>query len=182
MRTVDCVRGLHGGCPHMFGAGGGFNLSRLRPEFGVGLCTCDCHAQCPVSADKRLVGRMITVPARTWLASCTCPGAEAERARWEEEGFGLADLDDLWARSRQRQQSVREAFNAARAQAAGKSREEIRELYLAELRARGQEIPQPEAMDASVAAIAGNPLPAARLMGQAVVGLVKDFRNTRRDS
>jgi hypothetical protein len=176
MRTPACVRGRHAECPHLFGFGTGFNLSKLRPDLGVSLCACDCHASCPVSDDKQLAALLVSVTARTWRESCTCPGADAERSRWEQEGFEPADTDEVWDRSRQRQQSIQEAFDAAKAQAAGKSREQIRELYLAELHARGQQTPQQEALDATVAAIAGNPLPTARIMGRAVIDLVKSFR------
>ncbi len=178
MRTVACGRGMHAGCPHIFGAVGGFNLRRLRPEFGVGLCPCDCHAPCPLPGGERVAGWLITVPAQAWLESCTCPGAAAERAHWEAGGFGAADLDAVRARHRQRTESVREAFNAAKAQSARKSREEITELYVAELSARNLEIPAPEVLDANIAALAGNPLPSVRLMGRAAVELIKTFRNS----
>ncbi len=162
MRTVACGRGMHAGCPHIFGAGGGLNLRRLRPEFGVGLCPCDCHAPCPLPDREKLAGWLVTVPARTWLESCTCPGAAAERAQWEAGGFGAADL------------------NAVRARSAHKSRDEISELYVAELSARNLEIPAPEVLDANIAALTGNPLPSVRLMGRATVELVKDLRNVWR--
>jgi hypothetical protein len=158
-----------------------FNPSRLRPEFGVVLCTCDCHASCPVFGDKRLVSGLVTVSARTWLESCTCPGAEAERTRLDQAGIKLPDFDEMWAKSRQRHRSRREAFDSARARAAGKSREEIKELYLTELRARGQEISSPEALDANVAALTGDYIPVARLVGGAVVSSVKFFRATHRN-
>lgn len=180
MRTAACGRGMHADCPHIFGAGGGFNPRRLHLEFGVGLCPCDCHAPCPLPGGERVAGWLITVPAQAWLESCTCPGAAAARARWEASGFGAADLGAGWARHRQRTQSVREAFNAVRAQSAHKSREEIMELYVAELSARNLEIPAPEVLDANIAALAGNPLPSVRLMGRAAVELVKDFSNVWR--
>lgn len=176
MRTPACVRGRHVECPHLFGIGTGFNRSKLRPDLGVSLCSCDCHASCPVSDDKQLAALLVSVAARTWRESCTCPGAEAERSRWEREGFDPTDTDKEWDRSRQRQQSIREAFEAAKEQAAGKSREQVRELYLAELHARGQQPPQREALDATVAAIAGDHRPTARIMGRAVIDLVKSFR------
>src|SRR5450756_1864041 len=66
MRTPACLRGRHAECPHLFGFGGGFNLSRLRPELGAGLCACDCHASCPVTDDERMVSWLASAPARTW--------------------------------------------------------------------------------------------------------------------
>lgn len=180
MRTVACVREMHAQCPHMVGGGGGFDLDRLRHEFGVGLCSCDCHASCPVSGEKRLAAWLPIVPARTWLKSCTCPGAEAERARWEEAGFEPADLAEVQAQHAQRSRARRAAFEAARARSAGKSREEIRDLYATELRARGQEIPAPELLDANVAAMTGNPFPTVRLVGRSLFDTVKFFRETHR--
>jgi hypothetical protein len=163
----------------MLAIGTGFSLSKLRPDLGVNLCTCNCHASCPVSDDRQMAALLKTVTVRTWRESCVCPGAPAMRSQWEQDGFEPPDTDELWNQSRQRQQSNREAFDAAKAQAAGKSREQIRELYLAELHARGQRTPPQEALDAAVAAITGNPLPTARIMGQAVIGLAKSFRGPR---
>jgi len=176
MRTPACLRGRHAECPHLFGFGGGFNLSRLRPELGAGLCACDCHASCPVTDDERMVSWLASAPARTWHDSCTCPGAEAERTAWEQAGVDLTE--DMWDIARKRQQARREAFNAAKAQAAGKSHEQIKEIYLAEMRARDQEIPAPEALNATVAAIGGNPLPSFLAVGRAAVDRVKFFRET----
>jgi hypothetical protein len=84
----------------------------------------------------------------------------------------------MWDIARQRQQARREAFNAAKAQAASKSHEQIKEIYLAEMRARDQEIPAPEALNATVAAIGGNPLPSFLAVGRAAVDRVKFFRET----
>ena len=150
----------------MCGYGGGLNPVRLRFESGVGLCPCDCHAPCPVAfRDNRM-----TVPGRAWRESCTCPGAVAERTRQDQAGVEFPpDFAERRAETRQRYQSRREAFLATRSRAAGKSREEIRDLYIAELRARGQEMPSEEALDASVAALTGNYLPTARIVGRAAV-------------
>ncbi|HEY6791493.1 MAG TPA: hypothetical protein VI365_29695 [Trebonia sp.] len=87
------------------------------------------------------------------------------------------DFDERRAEARQRSQSRQEAFLAARSKVAGKSREEIRDLYIAELRARGQEIPSEEALDANVAALTGNYLPTARIVGRAAVEAVKLSRD-----
>jgi hypothetical protein len=178
-RTGECLRGVHAECPHMLGFGTGFNLSKLRPDLGINLCTCDCHASCPVCDTRQMAALLKTVTVRTWRESCTCLGAAAMRSQWEQDGFEPADTDELWNKSRQRQQANREAFDATRAQAAGKSREQIEELYLAELHARGQQTPPREALNATVAAISGNLLPVARIMGQVVIDLVKSFRGTR---
>jgi len=121
---------------------------------------------------------MVTVSARTWRDSCACPGSEAERAEWERLGFGPPDPGELFTEARRRQQARREAFNAVKAHTAGKSLEEIRERYVTELRARGEEPPSPEALDATVAAMTGNLLPTVRLMGRHLVEVVRLFRQT----
>ena len=160
-----CARGKHAQCPHSISSEWGFNPRRMRLESGTELCPCDCHASCAVLTDRRPAAGMITIPRRTWLESCTCPGAKAARAAQEKI-------------PRQRVYR-RGAFQAAKAQAADKSREEIRELYLAELSARGLKAPSSEALDADVAAIAGDPLPRFRLAGQAATDIVKLVRNAR---
>jgi hypothetical protein len=92
---------------------------------------------------------------------------------------GVDLTEDVWDLARQRQQARREAFNAAKAKAAGKSHEQVKEIYMAELRARNQEVPSPEALDAQVAAIGGNPIPSFFIAGRATVGLVKFYRGAR---
>jgi hypothetical protein len=60
--------------------------------------------------------------------------------------------------SRQRSPAQDEAFNAARAvTAAGKTRDEIRDLYIAELRARGLEIPREPLLEAVIDMLSGDP-------------------------
>lgn len=84
MRTAACAHGRHAQCSHSLSIEWGFNPRRLRLGSGVGLCACDCHASCAVFAGRRPAAGMVTVPMRTWLESCTCPGAEAERADLEK--------------------------------------------------------------------------------------------------
>lgn len=184
-RTMACHRDMHAECPHMLGTGGGFNASRRRFEFGVGLCSCDCHTRCPISSAKQLISGQGLIPgqrtisARTWLESCACPGAEAERIRLDEAGYEFPDIDEVWAASRPQRQSRQEAFEAARAQAAGKSHEQVKELYLAELRARGLETGvSQDVLDATVAVIIGGRLAVARITVQALIDSVKRFRAT----
>jgi hypothetical protein len=55
--------------------------------------------------------------------------------------------------------SRKEAFTAAKARAAGKNREEIRRLYLAELHARNLQIPDDHILDAAVDSIPETPSP-----------------------
>ena len=72
---------------------------------------------------------------------------------------------------------------AARARAAGKSREEVREIYLAELNARGLPRQSEAVLDAAVDSISGNRLPAvciaAENLGQMGKELHKVFRTIR---
>jgi hypothetical protein len=85
------------------------------------------------------------------------------------------DFADAWQEARQYQRDRKEAYEAVRARALGKSRAEIRELYMAELNARDMKIPPDPVLDALVERAAGNPLPAVRLMGEGVVKIGKGF-------
>jgi hypothetical protein len=164
-----CLRERHVECPHAIGVGGGFNPSGLLPGLVFGLCACDCHALCPVSGGPRQLAAGIAaviVSAQAWRDSCTCLGAEAGRAEW------APSFDEMRAKARQDRTARREAFAAAKAQAARKCRDEIRELYVAELRARGLKIPAPEALEAIVAGIMGNPVPGVRMAIQSVSDLI----------
>lgn len=80
-----------------------------------------------------------------------------------DSGTELPSFRDIRERQRQTDQARRDAYHAVRSVAAGKSHDEIRELYLAELRARGLEPPSERGLDVTVEHIAGNPVPAARL-------------------
>lgn len=164
-----CTREAHGDCAHVFGLGGGFNPRRLRLEFGAGLCPCSCHSSCPVTVS----GKRMTVPLKTWRESCTCPGAERERCRLDEDGVGLRDFDEMWEDARHRSRARKQAFQAACARSAGKGREEIREIYVAELNARGLDEPSEAVLDAIVDRIRGNPLPAVRLAAEGLAQVGK---------
>lgn len=61
-------------------------------------------------------------------------------------------------RSRARRQARKEAFEAAREAAPGKSREDMKDLYVAELRARGQDVPPGPLLGAEIDALTGHPL------------------------
>jgi hypothetical protein len=168
-KSPACARDEHSGCAHLAAPGGEFNPRRLRLEFGVGLCPCSCHSSCPVAlSDKRM-----TVPFKTWRESCTCPGAEQERRRLDENGADLRDFDERLEDRRRRSRAYREAFEAARARAAGKGHDEIREIYIAELNARGLKQPSDTVLDAVVKRINGNPLPAVRLAAESLVQVGK---------
>lgn len=164
-RFQACGHGAHGDCAHFVTTGGGFNPRRLRLEFGAALCPCTCHSSCPVTP----TGKRWTVPVSAWRESCICPGAEQERRRLDEAGIEFPDFGEMYHESRRRSRASKEAFDAARARAAGKSRDEIREIYVAELNARALRVPRDDILDVVVERIAGNPLPAARLAAQTVV-------------
>jgi hypothetical protein len=63
-------------------------------------------------------------------ARCTCPGAERLRA-WTEDPRALLEYH----------KASKQVFHPVRRAARGKSRDEVRDLYIAELRKRGQEVP-----------------------------------------
>jgi len=179
-KSRACGRGAHGDCAHFVTVGGGFNPRRLRLEFGAGLCPCTCHSSCPVAT----MGKRLTVSPRAWRESCTCPGAGQGRRRLDEAGVEFPEFGEIWDDARRRSRARKEAFESARAQAAGKSRDQIRGIYVAELKARGLEVPRADLLDAAIARIAGNPLPAARVaveglaqMGKALNELSRLFRS-----
>jgi hypothetical protein len=179
-KSRACILDAHEDCAHFATVGGGFNPRRLRFEFGAGLCPCPCHASCPViNREKRL-----TVPPEVWRESCTCPGAGQERRRLDEAGVELPDFGKIREDAQSRSHARKEAFESARARAAGKDRDEIREIYVAELNSRDLRAPREENLDAAVDRITGNPLPAARLTvkslpqsGKALHKLSRMFRS-----
>jgi hypothetical protein len=139
LRGPFCLAGAHEKCGHFHGFGIRPDPLRLRIEAFTNLCRCDCHSSCPVTNEKN------TVSDQAWRQSCTCPGAEVMRTMLDEFGilpFGVSDYREMWAESQNGLQSRREAFKAAQARAAGKDREELKDLYAAELRARGLKIPE----------------------------------------
>jgi hypothetical protein len=166
-RSPVCLRGSHDECSHLCGLGGGLNPRRFRLEFGAALCKCECHSSCPITGDRA------AVPFQTWDDSCSCPGAAEERGRQAQAGMEFPDFRDHMAQSRRRSESRREAFHEARAKAAGRSREGIRDLYLAELRSRGLKIPPDDVLDANVDAITGDYRSSAHLIGRALADLAK---------
>jgi hypothetical protein len=117
---------------------------------------------------------------KTWDTSCTCPGAEQERQRMDDAGLEIPDFGKLREDARRRLRARKDAVEATRARAVGKSREEIREIYAAELRTRGLEIPNAVILDAVADRIDGNPLPAARLMAEGLVQMGKGLYDLSR--
>jgi hypothetical protein len=127
----------------------------------------------------------MTVPWRAWWASCTCPGADQVRRRMEEAGVEFADPGEMWEKVQRDSAARSEVFRSARDRAAGRSRDEVREIYLAELRSRGLPVPSGDVVNATVELIMGSPLSAARLMGEGLIetgkllhGVFKIFRQS----
>ena len=105
-----------------------------RLESTVALCRCSCHATCPL-ADR------MPVPLTVWQQLCVCTGAD-ERREWKEDQDepvpGFAELREEQEReSRERLEARRQAFQAAQVAAHGKTRDQVRDLYLAEIGVRG---------------------------------------------
>jgi len=153
-RSRACAGGSHQDCGHV-GVGVRRPASPHRLQSIVALCRCSCHAACPL-AD------LMPVSLTVWQQLCPCPGGESYRS-WKE------DPDDPWPgyqeyqeeeqrESRERSQARRQAFRAAGDAASGKSRDEIRELYTAELRARGQQIPPEPFLEADIDLLTGHPM------------------------
>jgi hypothetical protein len=114
------------------------------------LCRCSCHAACP------LAGQM-PVPLTVWQQACPCPGGERQRV-WQE------DPDEPWPgyrEAREREERKRQEDRAARQQAfqaaaAGKTRGGLRDRYISELRARGQEVPPGPDLDVELELLSGH--------------------------
>lgn len=148
LRSEGCTDGTHDDCPHMHGFAAGLNPRRLRLEWGATLCKCECHSSCPITSKR------MTVREQTWIESCTCPGAEDERPRVEQPS------------------ARRKAFVAVQARVAGMSPEQIKDLYKAELRARGVDIPPEVLLDTEVSLIASDYRAAMRSFGQSLAELL----------
>lgn len=162
-RHPSCDEGTHDDCPHLL-PGFGFDPRVLRLRAGANLCTCDCHAACPVTSQWQ------DVTVRLWRESCVCPGAEAERRSHDEHG-APPDLGERLAQQQAKSAARKAAFNAVQAEADGLTREELKARYIAELRSRNLDVPPPPILEPALDALTGNYLPAyttvAHLMGTA---------------
>lgn len=156
-RSRSCTGDRHRDCGHLLSAA---RSPGIRPA--VLLCLCTCHSGCPLADRLPLVAREV------WPAQCACPGAGLAAAKLDEaEQEEVPDfaeferqLQERLARSaresQQRRAARREAFEATRAASTGKNRAEIRQIYMAELRARGITIPSDLVLDATADAVARN--------------------------
>ena len=138
LQSLSCLEGLHEECGHWRGYRVALNLRRLRREGFAMLCGCGCHSSCPVTNEENTVGDA------AWRQWCTCPGAEAIRGtrdQVETQPINFSDFRDGWAKYRQESKTRREAFKAAQASAAGMDLEQLKDLYVAELRSRGLTMP-----------------------------------------
>jgi hypothetical protein len=152
-RSRACAGDAHRGCGHATVAVRA-PVPDHRSESGVALCRCPCHAACPLAGQP-------PVPLTVWQQWCACAGVGRQRA-WEQ------DRGEPWPAIRQsgetgrrerraRHRARKQAFRAARDAAPGKSREEVRHLYIAELRARGQGVPPGPILDADLDLMTGHP-------------------------
>jgi hypothetical protein len=158
LRSMSCLAGTHAECGHL----GAMTYGRRdagRPS--LVLCQCGCHSACPLAGWSLVVSRAI------WEGLCTCAGTELAAVKLDGARRDAPDFDEFKRTWRERREKSaresdkrvagrREAFEAARAASAGKSGEQIRELYVAELRARGLTVPSDIVLDATADAIAGN--------------------------
>ena len=130
--TPDCRSGRHGRCTHRNPSDKGFP-KRLRDGFKITLCGCDCHAACPLTSQA-------DVSDREWEMSCSCPGAGLPR--------------DFYRARREGDQRLRAAAAAVQAESVGKTRTEIRQLLINELKAGSGPLPSSDNLDFAVDHIA----------------------------
>jgi hypothetical protein len=102
----------------------------------------------------------------------------------DETGIEIPDHDAI----RRDGHARKAAFDAARARAHGKDREQAREIYVDELRARGLTVPSEPVLNGIVEGITGSTLDAVRLlgkslaeMGRGLYGIYKMHRQATRE-
>jgi hypothetical protein len=104
----------------------------------------------------------------------------SEHGQAGRNGGDPPDFGKMWEDRRRRTRAYREASQAAHARTAGKGRDEIREIYIAELKARGLTRPNDTVLDAIVDRMSGNPLPAARVAAEGLVQMGKGIHKLSR--
>jgi hypothetical protein len=130
--TPDCGSGRHGRCIHRNPSEKGFP-KRLRDGFKITLCGCDCHAACPLTGHAN-------VSDRGWEVSCSCPGAQLPR--------------DFYHKRCEGDQRLRAAADAVQAKSVGRTRTEIRQLLINELKTGSRPLPSSDNLDFAVDHIA----------------------------
>jgi len=166
-RSSLCASGRHEECGHV-----GLSFRQYLPphrlQSTILLCRCSCHVACPVTGWRQ-------VPLTAWHELCACLGDKPQRA-WKE------DVDDPWPGAREewerqgsarrdRKRARKQAYEAAREAAAGKSRDQVRQIYLDELQARGQDPPPAPLLEAQIDALVGRPVRALAKLWHAFVNL-----------
>lgn len=169
-RTAACVTEKHPHCPHRIRLGGYIDRGSSGTA-RVELCHCPCHVLCSL-------GGFDTASVSEWRLSCTCSGArrlreEEDRLLGQQRTKPIPDYrDGMWS-IRDRTAARNEAIDAVLARAAGKDRQEIRELLIEELRRRSVDVPSDQILKADVDFImkGGGLLPAIRNVLQAIGGI-----------
>ena len=92
----------------------------------------------------------------------------------------MPDFDQLREDARHRSEQRRAAFEATRARAGGKSKAEIREIYVSELQRRGLMVPADRILDAVAERVAGNPIPGFRVAGESLIQMGKKLSDVAR--
>jgi hypothetical protein len=114
------------------------------------------------------------MPLGTWRELCTCPGAAGfDVGLDQDEMVVIPDRGEHEARGEWEHRARREALDVVRAGSAGMSREQVRDLFVAELQARGAEVPPDVILDGYLRVMTSGYLPAARFVGRSLAGLVK---------
>jgi hypothetical protein len=141
--SSSCVSGNHNDCYHVHGSPLPGSTSS-----GFFLCRCNCHATCALSN----VGAEKVTPQL-----CTCPGMIAWQERQEKSGqlssdsssqrFPLIEMFQVMREGRKQRRLRREAESTVAAAATGKSREEVRDMLLAEFARRGLNPPPQPRLD-----------------------------------
>ena len=113
-----CPGGLHTVCRHLIPSFSDDSHGELRLEWDAdgALCTCPCHAECPMTA-------MGT--GAEWPAGCPCPGTVAHVRR---ESRASVSLGETLRASADKSRRKRQAQDELRRRAAGRSADEVDQM------------------------------------------------------
>lgn len=138
-----CVSDKHGDCYHVYGG-----PLPGSPHAGSYLCLCGCHSGCPLRG---------MAPDDISRKLCKCPGMIAQREATQnptESATGssrkistLIEGIQVAREARNQQRQRRGAERVVAAAAVGKSREEVRGMFLAEFARRGLTPPPQPRLD-----------------------------------